>query len=65
MVVNPADQPYMGVREVADYLNSTRQTVWNWSQRGDFPKPIAILKMGPIWTTDAIVQFKAIRRPRR
>lgn len=67
MVMNLADQPYMGVREVADYLNSTRQTVWNWSQSGDFPKPIATLRMGPVWATDAIVKFKAnrSRRPRK
>ena len=49
------DQPapserLVGLAEVADLLQVSRQAVTNWrSRRGDFPAPVADLKSGPIW----------------
>jgi hypothetical protein len=63
--MHPEDQPYMAVAEVAAYFDVTRHTVLNWRVRGEFPAPTAVLRMGPVWATDAIVKFKAVKdRPR-
>jgi len=59
------DQPYMGVAEIATCFNVTRHTILNWRVRGEFPAPTAVLRMGPVWATDSIVKFKAVKdRPR-
>lgn len=57
--MNPEDQPYMAVAEVAAYLGVSRQAAWNRSRRSGFPKPIAILRIGAVWATPDIVAFKA------
>jgi predicted DNA-binding transcriptional regulator AlpA len=63
--VNPEDQPYMSVAEVAAYLGVTRQAAWNRTRRSGFPKPIAILRSGAVWATPDVVNFKAGEVSRR
>jgi chromosome partitioning protein len=51
--MQPKEQPYMGLAEVATYLTVSKQTVLNWRVRcREFPAPVADLRMGPVWTTD-------------
>ncbi len=42
---------YGGTAEVAEYLGVSRQVVVNWRARfsKSFPKPVALLAMGPIY----------------
>lgn len=48
----------VGLAEVADLLGVTKQNVANWrSRRDDFPQPIATLKSGPVWSTQAIAEW--------
>ena len=49
----------MALAEVAAYLGVSRQAAFYWSQRSGFPAPAAVLKLGSVWATDAIVEFKA------
>lgn len=40
----------VGVHEIAEAIGVTKQVVVNWKARyPSFPKPIAELRMGPIW----------------
>lgn len=63
--MNLEEQSYMGIAEVAAYLDVSKQTIANWRRRREFPAPVADLKMGPIWATDEIMKFKATRRRQR
>lgn len=63
--MNPEDQPYMAVAEVAAYLGVTRHAAWNRTRRSGFPKPIAILRSGAVWATPDVVNFKAGQVSRR
>lgn len=48
----------LGLAEVADLLGVTKQNVANWrARRDDFPQPIATLKSGPVWSTQAISEW--------
>ena len=58
-------QPYMSLGDVAAYLGVTRQAAFYWSQRAEFPAPVALLKMGAVWSTDAVVKFMADRLHRK
>lgn len=50
--------PYIGVSEVAEYLGTTPQYLsGKIRKRNDFPKPIAVLKCGPIWKTEEIIEY--------
>jgi PTS system nitrogen regulatory IIA component len=40
-----ADEPLMGVREIAEYLNVHISSVYMWSQKGQMPA----IKMGSMW----------------
>ena len=61
--MNPEDQPYMAVAEVAAYLGASRQAAWNRTRRSGFPKPIAILRSGAVWATPDVVKFARRHRP--
>lgn len=45
--------PFMGTAEVAEAFGVTRQAVRNWvvRNRTHLPRPVARLRMGPIWRT--------------
>jgi len=48
----------LGLAEVADLLGVTKQNIANWrARRDDFPAPMANLKSGPVWSTDAIQEW--------
>jgi chromosome partitioning protein len=50
----------VGLAEVAELLQTSRQTVANWrSRRGNFPAPVADLKSGPIWRRAEILEWAA------
>lgn len=41
---------YGGLAEVAEYLGATKSQVQNWRNRfEDFPTPVVVLAMGPIY----------------
>jgi hypothetical protein len=45
--MQPKEQPYMGLAEVATYLTVSKQTVLNWRVRcREFPAPVADLQNG-------------------
>lgn len=52
--IDPAD--IVGPGEVAEMFGVETNVVSNWRKRGKLPAPVAVLKMGPIWTRD---QFAA------
>jgi hypothetical protein len=50
--------PYMGLSEAAEYLGTTPQYLsGKISKRNDFPRPIAVLRCGPIWKTEEIIEY--------
>ena len=47
-----------GIHEIAELAGVTKQAVCNWSKRSTtFPKPIAQLRMGPIYDHDEIMTW--------
>lgn len=44
----------VGATEIADMLGVTRQRVQQLAQSPEFPRPVAVLKMGQVWTLDAV-----------
>jgi hypothetical protein len=48
---------YAGVAEVAEMLKVTKQRVFQLRDRPDFPRPIAELAAGPVWTRDSLNNF--------
>jgi predicted DNA-binding transcriptional regulator AlpA len=38
-----------GLAEIAEMLEVTKRTAWNYTQRDDFPQPVDRLASGPIW----------------
>jgi hypothetical protein len=57
--------PYMGLSEVAEYLGTTPQYLsGKVSKRRDFPKPISVLKCGPIWRTEEIIEYWKEKSPK-
>lgn len=58
----------VGTSEIAKALGVSRQRVSNWKSRdSSFPKPVAELRMGPVWYLGAILVWRrdhpAKRRP--
>ena len=55
-----ADMKVVGLSEVAELFGVTKQVAANWkNRRDDFPKPIAELKSGPVWSHDDIAAWAA------
>jgi hypothetical protein len=51
--------PYMGLSEVAEYLGTTPQYLsGKISKRNDFPKPVSVLRCGPIWKAEDIIEYR-------
>lgn len=45
----------VGISEIAELAGVQPNTVKVWRQRhDDFPKPVAQLKMGPVWTWEQV-----------
>lgn len=48
-------QDLVGISEIAEMANATRQAVTNWQQRyDDFPKPVEVRQNEPVWSREAI-----------
>lgn len=47
----------MGIAEIAQMLGLTRQRADQLSRDGAFPRPVADLKAGRIWSTEAIEEW--------
>ena len=56
-----SDSDLMGTAEVAALLQVSRQRVLQLAQRDDFPKPLAVLKMGKVWRAADIRRWAAAR----
>jgi hypothetical protein len=57
----------LGVAELADLLNVTRQRASQIARRSDFPRPYAELASGPVWLEPMVKRFVGgwERRPGR
>src|SRR5580765_2684667 len=45
----------VGISEIAELANVTRQAVTNWRLRyDDFPKPEQVLQSGPVWDQEIV-----------
>jgi len=55
----------LGVHEIAELLGLSRQRVHQLASQADFPKPIARLNAGDIWTRADIEQWRNKMRPFR
>lgn len=56
--------PIMGISEVAGYYGVSKQLVYKWTHRSDFPEPVAgpdhptrPLSMGQLWDADAVKRW--------
>ena len=48
----------IGVGEIADLGRVTKACVSQWATRHpDFPKPVAVLKCGPIYNSEQIIEW--------
>jgi predicted DNA-binding transcriptional regulator AlpA len=48
----------MGAAEIGERLGGvSRQRVQQIVSRSDFPKPVAVLGMGKVWSTDEVEQW--------
>gem|GEM_PF-253149 len=53
-----AQPKIVGVSEIAEFAGVTRQAILNWRQRfEDFPRPLAELKSGPVWSLDSVLEW--------
>lgn len=58
-----------GLAEVAGLADTTRKRAWQLTQHPDFPAPVQVLAMGPVWRESDVQAFlatprKAGRRPK-
>jgi chromosome partitioning protein len=52
------EQKLVGISEIAEMANVTRQAVANWRLRyDDFPKPVQTLQSGPVWDREVMGQW--------
>lgn len=62
----PKTPPIMGLGEIADYYGVSRQLAAKWSRtHEDFPEPLAVLKMGPVWRTEDVLEYGRRRERKR
>lgn len=52
----------VGVAEIAEILDVTKQRASVITQRNDFPAPLARLASGPVWRAGAVASFKTTWR---
>ncbi len=56
------DDELMGTSEIAVLLGVSRQRVLVLAKHGDFPQPIAVLKMGNVWRGEDIRRWASEHR---
>jgi len=55
-----------GLAEVASLAGVTRKRAWQHTQHPDFPKPVQVLTMGPVWRESDVQAFlNTERKPGR
>jgi prophage regulatory protein len=47
----------VGAAEIAQILDVSRQRVQQLADRQGFPEPVAVLSMGKVWRTKAILRW--------
>jgi len=47
----------VGLSEIAEILHVSRQRVFQLRERPDFPKPVAELRLGPVWSLPMLDRF--------
>jgi predicted DNA-binding transcriptional regulator AlpA len=52
-----------GLAEVAEMLGTSRRHAIRWTQREDFPEPLAKLAATPVWRTDDVKAWAKKRKP--
>lgn len=52
----------IGLAELAELYGVSKNTASTWSRQRDWPAPIAILKMGPIWDQEQVEAHKTPAR---
>lgn len=56
----------VGTKEAAELFGvRPANFVRDWTNRGDFPKPVATLARGRLWAREELLSYRARRRPRR
>lgn len=50
----------LGLAEIAEKYGVSKNSANAWTRRHDFPAPMALLKMGPVWDDSAVTAW---RRP--
>lgn len=54
----PDRNDLVGIQEIANVTGQSPQAVCNWTVRyADFPKPVAVLKMGRIWNIRDVAEW--------
>lgn len=53
----PSFPVLLGVAELAERLEVSRQRAWTITGRRGFPAPVARLKATPVWTADSVRRF--------
>ena len=54
-----------GLAEIAAQFAVSKRTALSYSQRGDFPAPVARLAAGPVWDADLVEKWAVETLPIR
>jgi hypothetical protein len=55
----------LGLAEIAENLKVSKRTALKYSQRADFPAPVAKLASGPVWDADSVERWADATLPLR
>ena len=47
-----------GTTEIAERYKVSKQTVFNWRARPDFPRPWKVLAQGPVWRAHEVREWR-------
>jgi predicted DNA-binding transcriptional regulator AlpA len=53
----------MGAAELCARLGVSRQRTYKIAERPDFPKPLAKLRQGTVWSSDEVEAWMKVHRP--
>ncbi len=53
----------LGLAEVAELLGTSRRQAVRWTERDDFPEPVARLRATPVWERADVVYWAKHRKP--
>lgn len=48
--------PYMRAKQLADALNVSKSTIWNWTRKGIIPKPTTLGRC-TVWDTEEVFNY--------